>query len=443
MAPADDLSPAQRIVHLLRHLGIERAHFGAQITTELAPILAAQPEMVASLTLIAPNRIDPVALAPLASRLLLFSGDRGVQADAVRRAKPGLGEATLVEFPDYFAATWSDVAADHTASIADAMLDLLARSGAEQEISQAHAAGDAGEVAGISYQVEGSGPAVVLLPLLLAPSQWQPLLARLRQLYGVVTLGGPMLGMVATLEDRGTAEGYLRVVQSVLDAVRLKSGETVLDVGCGTGAIDRWLARQTDRANPITAVDHNSFFLREARALAAKDGLDRVIDFREGNAEALPFPAASFDVTMSHTVMEECDADRMLAEMIRVTRPGGRVAVMVRAVDMPALWNLPLPEEIKAKVQAPVRSVGEQGCADVSLYRRFQQSGLVDVKMFPHVMTNDRPDGPMWQYYESHVLSLLTEEQARHWRDAKAKALAEGTLFFARMHHCAVGTQPG
>ena len=49
--------------------------------------------------------------------------------------------------------------------------------------------------------------------------------------------------------------------------------------------------------------------------------------------------------------MERVDADRMLEEMIRVTKPGGRVAVLVQATDRSRLVNLPLGAELKAKVE--------------------------------------------------------------------------------------------
>jgi SAM-dependent methyltransferase len=170
--------------------------------------------------------------------------------------------------------------------------------------------------------------------------------------------------------------------------------------------------------------------------------LGEVIEFREGNAEALPLADAYADVTLSVTVMEECDADRMLAEMIRVTRPGGRIGVIVRAVDLPTFWALPLPPEVLAKVNIPIHSVSPSGCADASLYRRFQASGLRDVAIFPHMMTTTKALGPLWKYTEPFALSLLTAEEVALWHQAKAKAIAEGTALMARPMHCAVGTKP-
>jgi SAM-dependent methyltransferase len=77
------------------------------------------------------------------------------------------------------------------------------------------------------------------------------------------------------------------------------------------------------------------------------------IDFGEGRGEALPLPDAAVDVALSSTVFEEGDADRMLAEIVRVTRPGGRIGIVVRATDMPFWVNLPLDPALKAKVGGP------------------------------------------------------------------------------------------
>ena len=81
----------------------------------------------------------------------------------------------------------------------------------------------------------------------------------------------------------------------------------------------------------------------------------------------MPFPDDHFGVAMSTTVMEEVDANRMLAEMVRVTKPGGRVAVVVRATDLPWVVNLTLREELKTKVEASSGPIAERGCADASL----------------------------------------------------------------------------
>ena len=60
--------------------------------------------------------------------------------------------------------------------------------------------------AGISYRIRGAGPPLVLLPMFLAPSQWEPLAPRLSERYCTITLGGAALGAVAILESRGRSD---------------------------------------------------------------------------------------------------------------------------------------------------------------------------------------------------------------------------------------------
>ena len=302
-----------------------------------------------------------------------------------------------------------------------------------------------GEIAGISYRIRGAGPPLVLLPLFLAPSQWEPLIPRLSKKYCTITLGGTELGAVAILESRGRAVGYLQMMRTLIDETQLRPGETVLEVGCGSGVLDRWLARHTGRANPIVGVDINRYLLQEAGALSRKEGLEETIEYREGSAEALPFPDNSFDVTLSVTVIEEVDAKRLLAEMVRVTKPGGRVAVIARSVDIPFLMNLPLRTELKAKVEAPgmnFANIEEHGCGDASLYRRLRQTGLIQVKMLPQFAAFGGADANVVQWMQNSLLSKLSQDEAQEWKTARAQAEADGTFFMAWPHHCAVGIKP-
>src|SRR5262249_49174004 len=77
------------------------------------------------------------------------------------------------------------------------------------------------------------------------------------------------------------------------------------EVGGGSGVALREIVRRTAGANPILDIDINPYLLREAAALAAREGLAERIEFRQGSAEALPLAGASVDVALSLTVMEE------------------------------------------------------------------------------------------------------------------------------------------
>ena len=439
MVTAPELSVAQRLTQLLRHLDIAQTHVAARLTADWSGLATTHPEVVASLTLVCPTAMDTEALRPLAARLLVVTGDQGEPAEAVRSAMTTLPDATLVTLRDYFGHPRADILAERSAEIGTPMLAFLARLGQARQLRTVSLPSEAGEVAGISYRIWGAGPPLLLLPLGLAASQWEPLLPRLGEHYCTITLGGAMLGSVASLETRGLSTGYPGVIRQVLEEAQLQPGETVLDVGCGSGVLDRWLARRTGGANRIVAVDIHRTLLREATALARQEGLGDVIEFREGNAEALPFPDNHFDVVMSATVMELLDADRMLHELVRVAKPGGRVAVVVRAVDMHSFVNLPLRAALKARVEAlPNGTAGAHGCADASLYQRFRDVGLSDIKMLPQLATYD---GAHAHTFHERVLAALSPEERHEWHMVVAQSEATGGFFVALPFHCAVGTK--
>ena len=433
----------ERILQLLQYLGIDQAHFAGRTPRDWTGLATTCPEVFSSFTLVGPTGVAPHTVSSLASRLLVFNGDQGPVAERVRRVMEGVPDARLVTLRDYSILGWEDLVADRTDEIGSAMLHFLAQHTPPGGAKTVPLAEGQGEIAGIAYRMRGSGPPLVLLPLFLSPSQWEPLVPRLSQHYCTITLGGVELGAVAILESRGRAAGYVRMVKALMDETHLHPSQTVLDVGCGTGVVDRWLVRHTAGQNRIIGVDINRYLLEEAMALARKEGLEGPIEFREGSAEALPFPDNSFDVTMSMTVIEEVDAQQMLAEMVRVTKPGGRVAVIARAVDMPFLMNLRLPAELKAKVDAPgaLGNVAERACADASLYQRFHQAGLTQVQMFPQLPAFDSSEPNQLQFMQGSLLAKLTQEEGQQWQSAQAQAEAEGTFFMTWPHHCAVGTK--
>jgi SAM-dependent methyltransferase len=426
---------------LLDRLGITQAHFAGRGSADLKGFLAKHPDRVASLTLLCPAVLDTTALAALGERLLAVTGDRGPGARRVQAGLADLPQATAVVLDDYAGLTWADIARERGDSIEAAMREFLS---ARIAPPAAKLPEREGEIAGISYRVRGAGVPLVLLPLDLSPGQWEPLIPTLSADFCTITLGGALLGSVASLEERGRS-GYMAVVRGLLDALAIVPGECVLEVGCGSGVIMRELARRTAGANRLLGRDMNAYLLREARALARREGLLDRIDFDEGQAEALPLPDGAVDVALSSTVFEEGDADLMLSEIVRVTRPGGRVGIVVRAVDMPYWVNLPLDPALKAKVDAPGIIGGgaaPKGVADMSLYGRLVALGLTRLECFPQ-MVAVVPGSERIERYQQQILAALTPTEAETWRQAVFAATKAGTFFIAQSYHCAVGTKRG
>ncbi|MBI3517714.1 MAG: class I SAM-dependent methyltransferase [Proteobacteria bacterium] len=129
------------------------------------------------------------------------------------------------------------------------------------------------------------------------------------------------------------AEGYERLMGRwsrrlaplLIEFGGLAPGERVLDVGCGTGSLTVALQEAADLA-AITAIDVVEPYVSFARARSR----DPRVTFERADARALPFADASFDRAFSMLVLLFIpDAERAVAEMRRVVRPGGRVTAAV------------------------------------------------------------------------------------------------------------------
>jgi ubiquinone/menaquinone biosynthesis C-methylase UbiE len=113
------------------------------------------------------------------------------------------------------------------------------------------------------------------------------------------------------------------VGEELCEALDIRAGQKVLDIAAGNGNIALAAAR---RWCDVVATDYVPALLERARERARAERLD--IEFREADAEALPFPSRSFDVVVStFGVMFTPDQDRAAAELVRVCRPGGKIGL--------------------------------------------------------------------------------------------------------------------
>ena len=113
----------------------------------------------------------------------------------------------------------------------------------------------------------------------------------------------------------------------------IEPGETVLDLGCGSGIDSILAARQTGPAGRVLALDFLPEMLERTTRAAAEAGLDN-IEPVEGDMEAIPLPDAGVDHVISNGVINLAPRKaRVLAECARVLRPAGRLTVSDLTVD--------------------------------------------------------------------------------------------------------------
>ena len=134
----------------------------------------------------------------------------------------------------------------------------------------------------------------------------------------------PYYDLVTNLMTLGQAR---RLRKMTVDQALINPGDSVLDVGCGTGEVTL-LAKIRVKQGSVYGIDPAPEMIAVARKKASRKGLE--IDFRVGVIEALPFPDSSIDVVTSSLMMHHLPQDlkeRGLVEIYRVLKPGGRLLI--------------------------------------------------------------------------------------------------------------------
>ena len=208
------------------------------------------------------------------------------------------------------------------------------------------------------------------------------------------------------------AEAVWPLEEPIFDRHSLGSA-SVLDVGCGTGEIELRLAAKYPQAT-FVGIDLEETHLARARQRCAKFGVR--VRFQTGDALAMPFPDEQFDLVICRHVLQAVpDAPRVLKEIGRVLKPGGRVHLI--AEDYGMLWCHPTELGSDGFWQAiPPRMSAGFGC-DLHVGRKMFTL-LTDLKM-----TDIKVD-----YIVVDTVRVPRETFARiweAWRDGYTDALVQ------------------
>ena len=249
------------------------------------------------------------------------------------------------------------------------------------------------------------------------------------------------------LEARGKQPNQARLRRAFLSLATVKAGMRVLDVGCGTGVVTRDIAARVGNRGAVTGVDPSRALLAVARRRARADASAPRPTFRLGDGLALPFAPASFDVTLAVTVLLHVPAgDRVLGEMIRVTRPGGRVAVLDQDYGT---FVLDVPD--RALTRQIVDGHAERFYAEPwsgrTLVRRLRLAGLTRVRGRAFVLVDPIYDDYVRSTLERRVKRavewrLVGAADAWRWLQSVEGAAARGEFYMSLNYYGAVGVRP-
>jgi SAM-dependent methyltransferase len=207
--------------------------------------------------------------------------------------------------------------------------------------------------------------------------------------------------------------GVKRRIRSLLE---LSSGQRVLDAGCGPGLDAVVVADRVGPGGRVVGIDYDVSMIREA--LASDDQAPARVWYQVADAAAIPYGPGTFDRCYSERVLQHtCEAAAVMAELVRVTKPGG--VIVVADTD----WaTLSIDTCEPAVERALVRFVGEtirNGFAGRQLRRLMKSAGLTEVAIEPWPIA--------WTDYETfRATSLLLLDMGR--RAVRAGVVSDAAL---------------
>jgi ubiquinone/menaquinone biosynthesis C-methylase UbiE len=190
---------------------------------------------------------------------------------------------------------------------------------------------------------------------------------------------------VAYLDQAAVAlEEFRRVRDDLLD---LRPGDQVLDVGCGAGDEVRLFAARVGSTGFAAGIDSSEAMVAEAHKRAV--GLGLPVEFKASDAHRIDYPDDRFDACSAERVFVHlADPARALAEMIRVAKPGGRIAVRETDLELivPDTSELAAARTIRTLFAESVRN----GAIGRQLFRLFHESGLGEISITPQPIIANR-----------------------------------------------------
>ena len=207
------------------------------------------------------------------------------------------------------------------------------------------------------------------------------------------------------------------VAADLVRRARIRAGERVLDVACGTGIVARLAAGEAGPNGKVAALDVNPGMIAVGRAAT---GAETSIEWHEADAQSMPLPDEEFDVVLCQMGLQFMpDRERALREMHRVTAPEGRVLVNMPGPPGPAFAVLAeaMANQIAPEAAGFVQRVFSLHDAD-EIRQLMSSVGFDEVRVEAETATLRLPPPKefLWQYVSSTPLAALVataDEDAR------------------------------
>ena len=243
---------------------------------------------------------------------------------------------------------------------------------------------------------------------------------------------------------RPDGDDDLRYYGRLLATLAPQPGERLLDVGCGAGGAARVLARIVGPTGAVIGVDNSATMIGVAERRAA--GLELPVAYQVADGHHLPFADASFDACTSSGAFEVVDYPRrVLAEMARVVRPGGRVVVNAEDAGTQAIDGA--DPALTRRILDWHRDHELNGGIGHQLFGLFRELGLADVEVTASTMV-DLAYGPVARDWlggiaqNARAAGAITAAELTTWLGQVAAADRAGRFFSALTFFAVRGRKP-
>src|SRR5215510_14262415 len=222
----------------------------------------------------------------------------------------------------------------------------------------------------------------------------------------------------------------------VVEALQLRRGERVLEIGCGGGFLTFEVAQCIGPTGDVRAIDMST-----DQIAAAQNRCTELtwVTCEVADARSLPYADGTFDLVYGHQVFEYVTPlETALSEAQRVLRPGGRCAIVATDWNT-AVWHSEHPDRMQRVLTAWAVHSSTPNLPSI-LGAQLRQAGLEPLRQIPIPMLNRSYHGHSFSYWVARLIQafvvgrqIITEAEAEAWLQEFDALEQQGAYFFCSM----------
>ena len=263
--------------------------------------------------------------------------------------------------------------------------------------------------------------------------------------FSAVDAAGGDVDLVAALDDMAAFPAVQRLRAAATGLLAPRGGDRVVDVGCGSGDQVRALAAAVGPTGSVVGIDPSATMLDEARRRTAEGQVP--VEYRLGDATHLDIDDVSVDGSRCERVFQHlADPAAAMAELVRITRPGGRIVVIDTDWGMHAIHGA--DPDVTARIVACWAGSAANGWSGRRLPGLFAAAGIDQFDVVAETFTSLDPQAPARAPFPqmaaaAYDAGALTRDEAEAWLAQLVDAGRRRQFFWAATMFAVGGRRDG